>query len=122
MAQHTGDATEKVVRALESLDATDLVLIEPPQSVWDGIEASIESGRGGLPGSRCPESTVAIVESSIDASDVLTEVGAGWVDVAVDHGAPQLARPDDNRVLWDSIDGDEVRELWQLVVRAGVCG
>ena len=117
MAQQPGDATERVIRALESLDAADLVLIEPPPSVWDGIEASIESGRGGLPGSPPPESTVAIVEYSIDASDVLAEVGAGWIDVAIDHGAPELARPDDNRVLWASIDGDEMRELWQLVVR-----
>ena len=117
MAQQSGDATERVIRALESLDAADLVLIEPPPSVWDGIEASIESGRGGLPGSPSPESTVAIVEYSIDASDVLAGVGAGWVDAAIDHGAPELARPDDNRVLWESIDGDEMRELWQLVVR-----
>jgi hypothetical protein len=117
MAQQSGDATERVIRALESLDAADLVLIEPPPLVWDGIEASIESGRGGLPGSPPPDSTVAIVEYSIDASDVLAEVSAGWVDAAIDHGAPELARPDDNRVLWESIDGDEMRELWQLVVR-----
>lgn len=117
MAQQSGDAIERAIRALRSLDAADLVLIEPPPSVWDGIEASIESGRGGLPGSPSPESTVAIVEYSIDASDVLAEVGAGWVDAAIDHGAPELARPADNRVLWESIDGDEMRALWQLVVR-----
>jgi hypothetical protein len=117
MAQQSEDATERVIRALESLDAADLVLIEPPPSVWDGIEASIESGRGGLPGSPFPESIVATVEYSIDASDVLADVGAGWVDVAIDHGAPELARPDTNRVLWESIDGDEMRELWQLVVQ-----
>jgi hypothetical protein len=116
VAQHSGDATERVIRALEGIDAADLVLVEPPPSVWDGIEASIESGRGGLPGSPSPESPVAVVEYSIDASDVLAEVGAGWVDVAIDHGAPELARPDENRELWESIEGDEMRELWQLVV------
>ena len=107
---------------MESLDAADLVLIEPPSSVWDGIEASIESGRGGLPGSPSPESTVAIVEYSIDASDVLAEVGAGWVDAAIDHGAPELARPDDNRVLWESIDGDEIARAVAARGAAGALG
>jgi hypothetical protein len=117
MVQQSGDSIEGVIRALESLDPADLVLVEPPPSVWDGIEASIESGRGSLPGSPSPESTALVVEYSIDSSDVLAEVGAGWVDVAIDHGAPELARPDDNRRLWESIDGDEMRELWQLVVQ-----
>src|SRR4051794_31192014 len=108
MAQQPGDPTERVIRALKGLDAADLVLIEPPPSVWDGIEASIESGRGGLPGSPSFQSTVSIVEYSIDAFDVLAEVGAGWVDAAIDHSAPELARPVDNRALWESIDGDEM--------------
>ncbi len=117
VARQSRDATERVIRALESLDASDLAPIEPPPSVWDGIEASIESGRAELPGSPSPESAIAIIEYSIDASDVLTEVGAGWVESAIDHGAPELERPDDKQVLWESIDDAELRELWQLVVQ-----
>ena len=100
MAQQSGDATERVIRALESLDAADLVLIEPPPSVWDGIEASIESGRSGLPGSPSPESTVAIVEYSIDACDVVAEVvstahgstSSGWLPTHVCSNATRSLR------------------------------
>jgi len=117
MAEQSSDATEEVISALRSLDVADLAPIEPPPSVWDGIEASIESGRAELHGSRSRESAALVVEYSIDASDVLAEVGAGWVQSAIDHGAPELERPDDERVLWESIGDDELRELWQLVVQ-----
>jgi hypothetical protein len=117
MAGQPRDAAERVISALVSLDDADFERVEPPSSVWDGIEASIESGRAELPGSRSAESAVAMIEYSIDASDVITEVGAGWVESAIDYGVPELARPDDKRVLWESIDNDGLRELWQLVVQ-----
>lgn len=117
MAAQSGDATEKVIRVLQSLEATDLDPVEPPPSVWDGIQASIESGRAELPGSSPPESAVLVVEYSIDSSDVLIEVGDGWAESAIDHGAPELEQPDDEQVLWESIDDDELRELWQRVVQ-----
>ena len=63
-----------------------------------------------------PETAVLVVEYSIDASDVLTEFGAGWVDSAIDHGAPELTQPADQRVLWESIDDEGLLGLWQLVV------
>ena len=51
MARKSHKAPERVVRAFESLDAADLVPVEPPPFVWDGIDASVESGRAELPGS-----------------------------------------------------------------------
>jgi hypothetical protein len=117
MAEQSGDANERVIRALQGIDAADVGLIEPPSSVWDGIEASVESGRAELPGSPSPGSAIAVVEYSIDASDVLIEVGAGWAESAIHHGASELERPDDERVLWEAIGDDELCELWQLVVR-----
>lgn len=117
VGQQSGDATERVIRALTSLDTSELAPIEPPPSVWDGIEASFESGRAELPGSSSPGSAVLVVEYSIDASDVLVEVGGGWVESAIDHGAPELEQPAGQQVLWDAIDDDGLREVWQLVVR-----
>ncbi len=116
MAGQSRQAPERVERAFESLDAADLAPIEPPPFVWDGIDASVESGRAELPGSATPETAVLVIAYSIDASDVLIEFGAGWVDSAIDHGAPELTQPGDQRVLWESIDDDGLRELWQLVV------
>ncbi len=109
-------ASDEVIRALAGLDPADLDLTDPPASVWDGIEAAIESGRGGSPGSPPANSAVALIEYAIDASDVLAEVGAGWAAAAIDHAAPDLVQPGSSRVLWDAIEGDEMRAVWQLVV------
>ena len=67
MEQQPGEMDE-VIGLLRSLDEDDLELTAPPASVWDGIEASIESGRAELPASPSADGAVAVI---VDASGTM---------------------------------------------------
>lgn len=55
----------------------------------------------------------------IDANDVITSVGGGWGSFARGNGAPALAdRAVVGRSLLDFVDGDEVRRLYRMFLRA----
>lgn len=58
-----------------------------------------------------------MIEYAIDANDRLEVAEGGWADFAVANGAPELAQPDRTRTLWHHIADDEVRDLWQRLVR-----
>ncbi len=57
-----------------------------------------------------------IVEYRIDALDVLVDVGQGWATFARENDAPDLARPPRDRTLWSYVAGDDVAEVWRLLV------
>ncbi len=57
-----------------------------------------------------------IVEYRIDADDLLVEVGQGWATFARENDAPELARPEPGRTLWSYVTGEDVAEVWRLLV------
>ena len=57
-----------------------------------------------------------IVEYRIDADDVLIEVGQGWASFARENDAAELARPEPGRTLWSYVTGEDVSEVWRLLV------
>lgn len=86
--------------------------------MWEGIEASIT--QGSAPPRREPTSrdfpASTVVEYSIDANDVVTDVGQSWADSARDNDAPELVVLPPDRTLWTYFDSDEIKELWRLLV------
>lgn len=116
--EEQGDAQADMARIeaiLAGMDAADLTLPEPPASVWSGIEAALAvdgpkvAPPGGVP---VPQ----VVEYRIDAGDVVVEVGGAWADFATENGAPELATQPDDRTIWAAMAGDDVRDLWRLLV------
>lgn len=113
---------DRIGRILSEIDASDSALIDPPADLWDDIVASIATDDSEHPTApKEPPSRYSspgtVVEYWIDGEDFLTEVGQGWSDFARDNGAPGLAASAPDRTLWTYFDRDEVRELWQLLVK-----
>jgi len=110
--------TDRIRSILSKLDEADLERLVPPADVWEGIEAAITSGsamsRREPPSRDFAASTV--VEYSIDANDVVIDVGESWADFARDNDAPELMALPSDRTLWTYFDSDDVKELWQLLV------
>ena len=106
----------RIRHIMSELGESDFELLDPPAGIWEGIEASTASQRARRPPSRGTPSPTA-VEYRIDARDVLTDVGAGWVEFARDNDAPELAAPARDRTIWSYVDRAEIRELWQLLVQ-----
>jgi hypothetical protein len=100
---------------LAELGDSDFELLDPPAAIWEGIEASVTSMPARRPPARTTPSPL-VVEYVIDAGDVLTDVGAGWAEFANANGAPELAGPASDRVLWTYFDQPEITEMWQLLV------
>jgi hypothetical protein len=109
---------DRIRSILSELEEADFELHDPPADVWEGIEASITLGPApprSEPTSRdSPASTV--VEYSIDANDVVIDVGQSWADFARDNDAPELVVLPSDRTLWTYFDNDEIKELWRLLV------
>jgi len=106
----------RVLSALSELQPGDLAPVVPPPDVWDAIAASLASGRAEMPGDGT-STPALVVEYLIDADDVVTGVSEGYAEFARANGAPELVEPSSDRTLWSAFDGDEIRELWQLVVQ-----
>ena len=111
-------AIDRIGSILSQLEEADFERLVPPAEVWEGIEASIGSdsalSRREAPSRDFPVSTV--VEYSIDANDVVSHVGQSWADFARDNDAPELVVPPSDRTLWSYFEGDEVKDLWRLLV------
>ncbi len=124
MPRDTDDAavdaavTDRIRSILSDLEEADFKRVDPPASVWQGIEASVRSESAKLrreaPSRDFPASMV--VEYSIDANDVVIDVGQSWADFARDNDAPELVVLPSDRTLWAYFDSDEVKELWRLLV------
>lgn len=106
---------DRIRRIMSELEEPDLELLDPPDGIWEGIEASLASERARRPPERATPSLMA-VEYRIDAGDLLIEVGEGWAEFARDNDASELAAPAPDRTLWSYMDRAEIRELWRLVV------
>lgn len=100
----------RLTGALSRVDDRDHERTDPPDWLWGRIAASIaaETGRASA--------AATAVEYTVDADDVVAAVGADWSAFAADNGAPDLAGPPAGRTLWSYFDGDEVRDLWRLLV------
>ena len=124
MPRDTDDAsvdasvTDRIRSIVSELEEADFERLVPPAFVWEGIEASITSGsalsRREPPSRDFAASTV--VEYSIDANDVVIDVGQSWADFARDNDAPELVVLPSDRTLWTYFDSEEVKELWRLLV------
>ena len=97
---------QRLMSVMSTLNAEDFERFDPPAGLWNQISASIASTR--TPG--------MVVEYWIDAHDVVSTTGDGWVEFARDNDAPELADLALGRTLWSHFEGDEVRDLWQLLV------
>jgi hypothetical protein len=109
-------SVDRIRRLMSELDESDLERVDPPEGIWERIEASIASIEARRPPSRTEPSPM-VVEYRIDADDVLIDVGNGWATFARENGAAELAAPGPDRTLWSFIDRAEITELWQLLVQ-----
>lgn len=106
----------RIGQIMAQLDRSDLERIEPPDEVWDGIEASVAALRARRPPPGATPPAPMVVEYRIDERDVLIDVGSGWAEFARANWAPELAVPTGDRTLWSFMDGGPIGELWQLLV------
>lgn len=111
MRPESDDAqVKRLEHLLGQIDLADGERVEPPPHLWGRIAASladdvdVETGAG------------TVVEYWIDAEDEVLVVGADWSSFARGNQAPELADTTPDRTLWSYFDGDEVRDLWRLLV------
>jgi len=117
--------TDRIVWALSRVEESDFERVDPPADLWERIEASITTDPAMSPrqplSREFPASTV--VEYSIDANDIVTDVGRDWADFARDNDAPELVVPAPDRSLWTYFESpvgplgsDGIRDLWWLLI------
>ena len=102
----------RLVSAGRRITPADRRRTGPPPDLWDRIAGAItetDDARGVL-------GAGDVVEYSIDESDVLIDVDAGWRRFARDNDAPELADPDPARTVWDHFADDGTRDLWRAIV------
>jgi hypothetical protein len=111
MPPESDDArVERLEHLLGQIDLADHERVEPPPHLWGRIAASLAADGDVEPGAG------TVVEYWIDAEDELLVVGADWSSFARGNHAPELADTTPDRTLWSYFDGDEVRDLWRLLV------
>lgn len=124
MPRDTDDAavdasvTDRIRSILSDLEEADFERVDPPDDLWERIEVSLFSG-SILPPREPPSRQLParmVVEYLIDAHDVVIDVGQSWGDFARDNDAPELVVPPSDRTLWTYFQGDEITELWRLLV------
>ncbi|GJM39281.1 MAG: hypothetical protein DHS20C19_26480 [Acidimicrobiales bacterium] len=110
--------TARIRAILSDLEDADFERLDPPADVWTGIEAAVASGAARS--SKVPPSrdvtAGTVVEYSIDADDRVVGVGESWAAFARDNDAPELGILPPDRTIWSYFEGDEVTELWRLLV------
>lgn len=96
---------------VSGLDDADRERVDPPGDLWDRIATAVRA-------EPIPEHVPArtVLEYWIDADDVVTAVDDDWAGWARENDAPELVAPAPERTLWSYFDGDEVRELWRILV------
>jgi hypothetical protein len=103
--------SDRLAAIFSELDRSDFELFDPPDDLWDRIAASVAVGP------EChPTGSGTVVEYAIDADDVVFTVGDGWAAFARDNDAPELVELPSARTLWSYFDGDEVRDLWRVLI------
>lgn len=103
--------TARLASVISRIDGVDSERLDAPDWLWDRIAASMAAEpAGGPPGSG------SVVEYSIDADDCVMDVDRDWAAFARDNGAPELVELQPARTLWSYFDGDEVRDLWRVLV------
>ena len=107
------DELERIERILRELDTDALEGVDPPDEIWNGIEAALADQRRRSP-RRAPTRDARprlSVDYRIDADDVVS------VDGAWDTGQiPELAVPVAGRMLWSHMAPGATKEIWQLIV------
>lgn len=102
---------DRLASIMSQIEGIDFERYDPPADLWDKISASVAADTATMmPGSG------SIVEYSINADDIVIGVDGDWAEFARDNDGPELAELEPKRTLWSYIDGDEVRDLWRLLV------
>ncbi len=102
---------DRVAAIVAEVDIDDFQLVDPPDELWGLIAASIAADRDST-----PTGSGSVVEYSIDANDIVIAVDGGWAAFAHENDAPELAELAPDRPLWSYFDGDEVRDVWRLLI------
>ncbi len=102
---------DRLASVFSELDLSDFELLDPPDDLWDRIAAAVADE----PECR-PTGSSTVVEYAIDADDIVSTVGDGWAAFARDNDAAELVDLPPARTLWSYIDGDEVRDLWRVLI------
>ena len=102
----------RLARIVADLDEVDFEQFVPPEGMWMRIEAAVAADAS----TDASTGVGDVVEYRIDGSDVVSAGGDGWSQFARDNDATELVDLDGHRTLWSYFDGDEVCELWQLLV------
>ncbi len=96
---------------MSQIDAGDFERHDPPDGLWERISASIAAETATT-----PPGSGSVVEYSINADDILITVDEAWAEFARENDAPGLSDLDPTRTLWSYFNGEEVRDLWQLLI------
>ncbi|MEM8706785.1 MAG: hypothetical protein AAGE98_10035 [Actinomycetota bacterium] len=111
---------ERIDALLHSLDADDLDFLDPPESIWKAISATVDAEREAARIARtAPQlrhSEELTVEYRIDADDQVVGMGDGWSNFARDNDAPELAELSGTQTLWSFLSSDTCRSMWQMIV------
>ncbi|MEO0493944.1 MAG: hypothetical protein AAF081_11060 [Actinomycetota bacterium] len=111
---------ERIDALLHGLDAGDLEFLDPPESIWKAISATVDAEREAARASRsAPQlrhSDELTVEYRIDARDQVIGMGDGWSNFARDNDAAELAELSGTQTLWSFLSSDTCRDMWQMIV------
>lgn len=106
-----GAAGTRLAAVMPEVEGSDFERDDPPSGLWGRIAASIASES-----TRSAPGAGTVVQYTIDDDDVVTEVDRGWAEFAQANEAAELVVPPSDRTLWSYFEGDEVRDLWQVLV------
>ncbi len=108
----TGAAgVDRVADILSAIGSADFERFDPPGVLWGRIAASIAAEPDST-----PIGSGTVVEYSIDANDMVVTVDEDWASFARENDAVELAETAPDRTLWSYFDGDEVSDLWRLII------
>ncbi len=104
-------AENRISSILSVVETSDFERFEPPADLWNRIGAAIAADNDS------PQAgSGSVVEYSIDSDDVVFTVDRDWDVFAEENGGTELGELNPTRTLWSYFDGEEVRDLWRLLV------